>query len=100
MNMYWVYDLPNWLFAALTVAAFLAFGLGGLSLSRTWAQSLHHETQSHNDVVSAYLAALTVLYGITLGLLMVGVWTNYSDTEGKVDREAATVAALYRDVSN
>jgi hypothetical protein len=51
----------------------------------------------YNDIVGFYLASLTVFYGITLGLLMVGVWTNYSDTEGKVSREAATLAALYRD---
>jgi hypothetical protein len=24
MNMYWVYDLPNWLFGTLTISAFLA----------------------------------------------------------------------------
>ena len=37
MTMYWLYDLPNWLFGVLTVAVFWAFGVGGypgLSLSR------------------------------------------------------------------
>jgi hypothetical protein len=100
MNMYWVYDLPNWLFGVLTITAFVAFGLGGLAATRRWVVPLHHEIHTHNDVVGFYLAALTVFYGITLGLLMVGVWATFSDTEAKVDREVASLAALYRDISN
>ena len=34
MNMYWVYDMPNWLFGSLTIAVFLAIGLGGYFGSR------------------------------------------------------------------
>jgi len=28
MNIYWVYDLPNWLFGTLTIAITEAIGLG------------------------------------------------------------------------
>jgi Protein of unknown function (DUF4239) len=98
--MLWVYDLPNWMFGVLTIALFVAFGLTGLAATRAWVPSLHHESHSHNDVVGAYLGAITVFYGITLGLLMVGVWGTYSDAEVKVDSEAATMAALYRDVTH
>jgi len=97
--MYWVYDLPNWLFGLLTVLVFATFGLGGLLATRRWVPALHHRDHSYNDVVGFYLGALTVFYGITLGLLMVGVWSNFSETEDKIDREAAALAALYRDVS-
>jgi hypothetical protein len=97
--MFWVYDLPNWLFGALTIALFVAFGLLGLAATRAWVPSLHHESHSHNDVVGAYFGAITVFYGITLGLLMVGVWGTYSEAEVKVDSEAATMASLYRDIS-
>jgi hypothetical protein len=62
--------------------------------------SLHHATLSHNDIVGYYFGAVTVLYGITLGLLMVGVWSTFTGTEEKVDREAGALAALYRDVSH
>jgi hypothetical protein len=98
--MYWIYDLPNWLFGVLTMAVFVAFGLGGLPVTRKWVRPLHHETHSHNDVVGFFFGALTVFYGITLGLLMVGVWANYSETEAKIDHEAETLASLYRDVSS
>ena len=98
--MYWVYDLPNWLFGSLTIAVFLAVGLGGYFASRKWVRSLHHQNPSCNEIVGFYFGALTVLYGITLGLLMVGVWSNFSDTDQKVSRESATLSALYHDVSH
>jgi uncharacterized membrane protein len=78
MNMYWVYDLPNWLFGVLTITAFVALGLAGLAAARRSVVSLHHEIHTYNDVVGFYLSALTVFYGLTLGLLMVGVWATFS----------------------
>lgn len=98
--MYWIYDLPNWLFGLLSVLVFCAFGMTGLALTRKWVPSLHHVTLSHNDIVGYYFGAITVLYGITLGLLMVDVWSTFTETEGKVDREASALAALYLDVSH
>jgi hypothetical protein len=99
MNMYWVYGLPNWIFCILTVAAFVAVGLVGLFLSRGWVRRLHKIDHSHNDVVGFYLAAVTVFYGITLGLLAIGTWTTYSDVQGRIDHEATALGSLYRDVS-
>jgi hypothetical protein len=34
-----------------------------------------------------------------LGLVAVGTWNNYSTVQDRVDREAQTIASLYRDVS-
>ena len=47
-----------------------------------------------------YFGAITVLYGITLGLLLIGVWSTFTETEAKVDREASTLASLFLDVSH
>jgi hypothetical protein len=99
MNMYWVYDLPNWLFGTLTVLVFVAIGLAGLYLTRGWARRLHIVDHSHNDIVGFYLAAVTVFYGITLGLLAVGTWTTYEEVQGKIDHEATVLGGLYRDIS-
>ena len=60
---------------------------------------VHEEDHSHNDIVGYYLSAVTVFYGITLGLVAIGTWNNYSAVQDKVDREAQTVASLYRDVN-
>ncbi len=97
MTLYWVYDIPNWLFATLCIAAFTSFGLVGVAVSRRFVRRLHRKDHSHNDIVGYYLAAVTVFYGITLGLVAIGTWTTYSDVETKVDREAQVIGALYRD---
>lgn len=98
-TLYWVYDIPNWLFGVLCIAAFITFGLVGLPLTRRFAKRVHIEDHSHNDIVCYYLAAVTVFYGITLGLVAVGTWNNYSAVQDRVDHEAQTVASLYRDVT-
>jgi Protein of unknown function (DUF4239) len=100
MNMYWVYDLPTWLFAALTIAVAGAIGVSGSYATRKWVRRVHGHEHSHNDIVGFFLGAVAVLYGITLGLVAVGTWETYSDVDTKVDQEAAAVAALYRDVSS
>lgn len=96
-TVYWVYDLPNWLFCLLTIFVFVAFGVAGLLPTRDWVRRQHRINHSHNDIVGYYLAAITVFYGITLGLVAVGTWTTYSDVGAKVDREAEIVSSIYRD---
>jgi hypothetical protein len=100
LSLYWVYDLPNWLFGLLTIATFVAFGIVGLFPTRKWVRRQHRVDHSHNDIVGYYLAAITVFYGITLGLVAVGTWTTYSDVETIVDREAEVLSSLYRDVDS
>jgi hypothetical protein len=94
-----MYFLPLWLSGIITVVVFCAFGVIGLALTRRWAPSLHHASVSYNDIVGYYFGAITLLYGITLSLLLVGDWTTLTETQDRVDREASTLAALYFDVS-
>ncbi len=98
MDMYWVYNLPNWLFEFLTVGIFVAFSLAGMFLTRARVRRMHVE-RSYNDIVGFYLAGITVLYGVSLGLLAIGAWSTYTETEGKVAQEAADLSTLYRSVS-
>jgi hypothetical protein len=100
MNMYWVYDLPNWLFGVLTIAVTIAIGLAGLFATRKWVRRIHGSEHSHNEVVGFYLGAVCVFYGITLGLIAVGTWQTFSDVETRVGEEAAGVGVLYRDISS
>lgn len=97
--MYWIYDLPTLLLGVLTISVFCVFGMLGVLVTRKWVPSLHHVDQSHNDIVGFYFAGVTVFYGITLGLLMVGAWGTFTDAKAKVDDEAGTLDVLYRDVS-
>ena len=100
MNIYWVYDLPIWLFGALTIAVTVAIALGGFYATRKWARRVHRDQHSHNDIVGFYLGAICLFYGITLGLLAVGTWQAYSELDSKVGEEASALAALYRNVSS
>ena len=100
VKLYWLYDLPNWLFGVVVVLFFTLFGLIGLWTTRAWVRQQHEQDHSHNDLVSYFLAAITVFYGITLGLLAVATWTNFSNTQDKVDHAAQIVASLYRDANS
>jgi hypothetical protein len=99
MTMYWIYDIPVWAFWLLTVGTTCAVGVGGMLATRGWVSRFHRQ-HPHNEVVSYFLTEVGVLYGIMLGLIAVGTWQNYADTESKVTMESASLAALYRDVSN
>jgi Protein of unknown function (DUF4239) len=100
MSMYWIYDMPSWLFGFLAVAVTVLVGLVGLYATRKWVRKLHGVDHSHNDIVGFYLAGVSVFYGVTLGLVAIGTWTTYSDVEAKVDKEATAIGALYRDVGS
>src|SRR5690349_24337752 len=99
MNMFWIYDLPNWLFGALTITVTVAIGLGGFYATRKWVRRVHLEQHSHDEIVGVYLSGVCLFYGITLGLLAIGTWQADSDVDAKLDQEASTLAALYRLVS-
>ncbi|HEY0793236.1 MAG TPA: DUF4239 domain-containing protein [Chthoniobacterales bacterium] len=96
MNLYWVYDLPSWLFGMLTIAVTVGIGVAGLSVTRGWARRIHGEQHSHNEIVGFYLSGVGLFYGITLGLLAVGAWQTYSEVGSQVDEEASALAVLYR----
>lgn len=43
---------------------------------------------------------MAVFYGVAVGLFSVDAWQTYSDIDSKVALESATLAGLYRDVSD
>jgi hypothetical protein len=96
--MGWMYEIPNWMSCLVVMAVTAAVGVGGLFLTRRGIGRLQ-DRQSHNDVVGIFLSVTGIIYGIVLGLIAVATWENYSNTDAKVSAEAASVAALYRDVS-
>jgi Protein of unknown function (DUF4239) len=99
MSIYFIYDLPNWLFGLLSIFVFVFVALLGL-YSLKGAIIRRIMPQSHNDVVSYYMAGLNAIYGITLGLIAVGAWEKFNDVDEKVGLEAAAVFSVYQDVSS
>jgi hypothetical protein len=95
--MYWIYDIPNWALGVLTVAVFMGGALIGLFASRPWARRVLNASPQHNDIVSYFVSAIGVFYGLSLGLIAVGTWENFGEVDGLISKEAAGLAALYRD---
>ena len=98
MNLLWIYELSNWASFLLVVGLTTAVGLFGLFALRKWVSRLHVE-QNHNEIVSYFLAAVVLFYGVMVGLIAVGVWEQFSSTDEKVALEASEVAAVYRDLN-
>jgi hypothetical protein len=98
MDFYWVYDLPNWMFFTITVTVFITFSLLGAFIFSSKLEKKLELTVEHNSIVSIFLGLSGVFYGITLGLIAVGTFENFNNTEEKVTNESSSLAALYRDV--
>src|SRR5439155_20750742 len=98
--------MPIWLYevsprvAALVMVVFIeSLALFGLFLARRLLIPRLHYDDGANDAVSGTVQAIGVFYGITVGLIAVGVWNTYSNASDLVSREASAIGALYRDVS-
>lgn len=98
--------MPVWLYevspraAALIMVIFIeSLSLIGLLLIRRLVIPRLHYHDGANDAVSGTVQAIGVFYGITVGLIAVGVWNTNSNASELVSREAAAIGSLYRDVS-
>ena len=98
MTFYWIYDLPNWLLCLVIVATVVGLALAGLFISRPIVKRIVGGTSKHNDLVSYFLSAMGVFYGLALGLIAVATWENYTEVDAVVTTEAAALASLYRDL--
>ncbi len=97
--MLWMYEMPTWLLAVLIVGLTVVFSLIGLYFTHRRLHGSEAATQIDNGTVGWFFSGVTVLYGLTLGLLTVATWQNYSTASGIASQEAATLAVLYRDLS-
>lgn len=99
MNFYWVYDLSSLTFFLLVISFFILFALLGTFLFSPWLKKTLTLTEETNNIVSNYFGLSGVVYGVTLGLIAVASFENFSSTDDKVEAEASSLAALYRGVN-
>ena len=97
--MIWLYEIPIWLLALVIVGATVLLALGGLRLVHRWLHGSSLVAHIDNGTVGWFFSGVTVLYGLTLGLLTVATWQNYTTAAGIASQEAAALAVLYRDLS-
>ncbi|HKP39029.1 MAG TPA: hypothetical protein VJT71_19380 [Pyrinomonadaceae bacterium] len=87
------------LISALTLIVFIeSVSLIGLFLARKFVLPRLRYDAEINDAVSGTVQAIGVFYGITVGLIAVGVWNSHSQSADLVSREAALIGALHRDL--
>jgi hypothetical protein len=94
----WAYEMSPLRLALIMVAFIETVALVGLFLARRFLLPRLRWHDGVNDAVSGTVQAIGVFYGITVGLIAVGVWSTNSNASDLVSREAASIGALYRDV--
>jgi hypothetical protein len=95
----WIYEFPTWMMVLVFGIVATALGLGGMFLVRPYFHRWIHGQDRTNEMVSLSMASFSVIYGILLGLVAIGVYANYAAMADNVTREATTLAGLYSDVS-
>jgi hypothetical protein len=100
MNLSWLYHVPPFLFFLLVIGFVAAISVSGFLLIRKPVERWLGKPPAQNAVISYYIHATGVVYGITLGLITVGIWENYDHVNLKVEEEAAALASVYRDVNS
>ena len=96
----WAYEISPLKLALIMVATIEAVSLIGLMLARRYVVPHLRFHDGVNDAISGTVQAIGVFYGITVGLIAVGVWGTHSNADDLVSKEAAAIGGLYRDVSS
>lgn len=95
--MGWIHDVPAWILAPATMAICVGLALAGLGVTRRWTRGRGLHALIDNGVTGWIFSAILAIYAIAIGLIAVESWSNASEASGIVSREAARIAALYRD---
>lgn len=99
MSLLRLYDYPSWVFGTIVVGAFVVFALIGQVIVRRFLPRWFGD-KDYNEMVGQFLSASGVFFGITLGLLSVGAWENFTGVEDAVAQEATDIGACYRVLDN
>jgi len=93
----WAFYVSPLLLALSMIAIIEAISLAALFLSRRYLLPHLRFHDGVNDAISGTVQAIGVFYGITVGLIAVGVWNTNSNAGDLVSREASSIGTLYRD---
>ena len=95
----WLYEIHPFFTAIVQFVMIETVSMIGLFLTRRLIIPRLNYSDGANDAVSGTVQAIGVFYGITVGLIAVGVWTTHSNASDLVSKEASAIGSLYRDVS-
>src|SRR5215467_15139834 len=94
---YWIYDLPTYTVVFLFVAVFVIFNWFGVIFIRPFLRIFFRKQDGTNEVIGYVLSVFSVMYGLLVGMLAIVAYQALSNAQDVADREAASIAALYRD---
>jgi Protein of unknown function (DUF4239) len=95
----WIYDIPSLLAIVLFGAGFVLIFWLGILILHPFIRKLLPPEPGLNATLTMYLQYFGIIYGLLLGLLAVGAYQNHAETRRAVVAEAASLAALYHDIS-
>src|SRR5688572_19477576 len=78
----------------------ISIGVGVCSVFASRKFIGHEFLRRHNEVTAPVHAAISVMYAVLLGFVMIATWEHYDQAEGVVVAEANQIFALDRDFSN
>jgi len=87
----WLYEVQPQTAALIMVIFIESIAMIGLVLARRFLLPRLHYHDGANDAVSGTVQAIGVFYGITVGLIAVGVWNTNSNASELVSREAVAI---------
>jgi hypothetical protein len=91
------YGLPIWLSTIIVLGVALALGLG----SSLGLRALFHlkPTEEEREAAVSLMQVVAAYIGIMIAFAGVEVWQDFAAAENAVHQEAASAAALYRDLT-
>lgn len=86
-------SLSMWQIAAVFGACYTLVAIAAIPLRH---RLVGHEEKGHHDALDAIFSAVSSLYAILLGLILVAAWQNFQDAEHEQIDEAHHVVTLFR----
>src|SRR4029077_8107658 len=92
-------QLPDWLCGVIIIGGVVFLPVAGLPLFQWFTAGRLPLAEVMNNDIVFFAEAIAVFYSLTVGLIAVGVWSNYSSVSDIVSADAAKIASMYPDVS-
>jgi hypothetical protein len=96
MMIYSFSGLPAWLLFMIIVGGSIGLSCGATLLMHRYYRKLPPVASRDNELIMPFLLAVSGLYGIILGFLVVSVWQTHQTAELGVSQEAAAIISLAR----
>lgn len=94
-----VFDLPIWISGSGIILGLCLFAWAGLMLVRRRILPRWRVGFEDAEFSGAMVQAVLVFYGLAVALIAVSVWQTHDNASNLASQEAASLAAIYRDVS-